>query len=159
VDVNSRDQPERVVWQRYPSWKHFTWLYFFAAWTALRGLILERMEVPGWEMWFLGAACLIGVVAALRYWVRYIVTSQRVSFKNGYTGSEIENMPIERIRSVEIQQGPIAGLMGVRTVVIQERDSNRTIRIRGISDAEVVVEKIKALAPSILETQPETPYE
>lgn len=159
MDVNSREQAERIIWQQYPSWKHFTWLYFFAVWTALRGLILERMEVPGWEMWFLGAALLVGLVVALRYWVRYIVTSQRVSFKNGYTGSEIENMPIERIRSVEIQQGPIAGMVGISTVVIQERDSHRTIRIRGISDAEVVVAKIKALAPSNLDIPQETPYE
>ena len=141
-------QIERVIWQRYPSWKQFGWLYFFAAWTGLRGLLLMRLNVGGWELWMVGVLILLGLVVALRYWAQYIVTAQGVVLRNGYSGKDMDRIQVESIQSVEMHQGPIAAFLGIGTVVVQEKETNRRLRFRGVSDPEVPVYKIKALLPT-----------
>ena len=54
-------ESERILWQAYPSWGQFSWLYFLSLWTASRGMIFLYAEVPGWEIWVVGAGLLLGV--------------------------------------------------------------------------------------------------
>ncbi|MDR4495655.1 MAG: PH domain-containing protein [Nitrospirales bacterium] len=139
--------PERIIWQNYPSWSQFSWLYVFALWTGMRGLLLLRLNVEGWKLWMGGVAILLGLVIALRYWAKYIVTTQRVLLKNGYSGKELESMEIRTIKKVELDQGPVAGFLGIGTVVVKEQGTDRSLRFRGVANPDVPMTKLQALLP------------
>jgi membrane protein YdbS with pleckstrin-like domain len=147
-DGTNPEGPERILWEAYPSWGQFSWLYFLSLWTALRGLVFIRVGVPGWEIWVVGAALLLGVAAILRYWAYYVLTSQQVLIRNGYSGKTIRCANLDMIHSIEVMQGPLAKFLGIGTVVIQCHDSNQTLRFRGIKDPEIVETKLRALLPA-----------
>lgn len=138
---------ERILWMGYPSWGHFTWLYFFSLWTGLRGFFLLRIGFPGWEIWVVGAIILLGLVVVLRYWAKYLLTSKRVILRNGYSGKDMASVDFAEFKSVEVMQGPIARMLGIGTVVVQCEDSTRSVRFRGIKDPEVIETKLRALLP------------
>ena len=138
---------ETERWSAYPSWGQFTWLYFFSLMAGLRGWIFLRFEVIGGEVWLAGAAILLVCVAILRHWARYYLTSQRVIVRNGYTGKEIQAMPISDIGEVTITQGPLAHFMGIGTLVLRSTSGDRILSLRGISDPEVLKTRIEALMP------------
>ncbi len=144
---SSEKNPERIIWQSYPSWSQFSWLYLFAMWTGMRGLLLLRMNVAGWKLWMGGVVILLGLVVALRYWAQYVVTTKRVVLKNGYSGKELESMEIRTIETVDLDQGPIAGFLGIGTVVVKEKDTERRLRFRGVSNPDIPMTKLQALLP------------
>ena len=148
VPETTIDRSERVIWQSYPSWRQFSWLYFFTLWTGLRGYFLMKLDVAGWELWMVGVVILLGVVVILRYWAKYMFTAHRVVLQNGYSGKIIDTMKVEAIKSVEVQQGPIADFLGIGTVVMQEKEPDRRLRFRGITNPGVPVAKLRALMPS-----------
>jgi len=113
----------------------------------MRGILLIRLEVEGWEVWMGGVVMLLGLVVALRYWAKYIVTTQRVVLRNGYSGKDMDSIPLDTIQSVEIHRGPIAAFLGIGTVAVQEKETNRSLRFRGVSDPAVPVAKLHALLP------------
>jgi membrane protein YdbS with pleckstrin-like domain len=154
--MNEPGDPERILWEGYPSWGQFSWLYFFSLWTGLRGFILVRVGFPGWEMWMVGAGMLLGLVVVLRYWAKYFLTSKRVLLRNGYSGKDIASVDFEMIKAVEVMQGPVARFLGIGTVVVRCDDSGRSLRFRGIKDPEVLATKLRALLPpsSPVFTQP-----
>ena len=139
---------ERILWEGYPSWGQFSWLYFFSLWTGLRGLIFWRAEISGWEIWVAGAGMLLGLVVALRYWAKYILTSKRVLLRNGYSGKDMASVDFGIINAVEVLQGPVARILGIGTLVVRCQDSNRSLRFRGIKDPEVLENKLRALLPA-----------
>lgn len=94
-----------------------------------------------------GVAILLGLVIALRYWAKYIVTTQRVLLKNGYSGKELESMEIRTIKKVELDQGPVAGFLGIGTVVVKEQGTDRSLRFRGVANPDVPMTKLQALLP------------
>jgi membrane protein YdbS with pleckstrin-like domain len=134
-------------WSAYPSWRQFTWLYFFSLMAGLRGWIFLRFGVIGGEVWLAGAAVLLVCAAILRHWAQYRLTSQRVIVRNGYTGREIQAMAISDIHEVTIAQGPIAQFMGIGTLVLHSMSGDRILSLRGISDPEVLKTRIEALMP------------
>lgn len=146
--MNEPADPERILWEGYPSWGQFSWLYFFSLMTGLRGLIFLRAGVSGWEMWIIGAVMLLGVVVILRYWAKYLITSKRVLLRNGYSGKDMAGVDFEMIKAIEVTQGPVAGVLGIGTVEVQCQDSNRSLRFRGIKDPEVLETKLRALLPA-----------
>ncbi len=146
--MTDQGESERILWEAYPSWGQFSWLYFLSLWTASRGLIFLYAEIPGWMMWMVGASFLLGVAVALRYWAKYLITSRQVLIRNGYSGKTIRCADHDRIHSVEVMQGPLAKILGIGTVVIQADDSNRTLRFRGVKNPEVVESKLRALLPA-----------
>ncbi len=139
--------PERILWEGYPSWGQFTWLYFFSLWTGLRGFFLLRLGFSGWELWVVGAGILLGLVAVLRYWGKYLLTSKRVVLRNGYSGKDMASVEFGMFKSVEVMQGPIARMLGIGTLVVHCEDSGRSVRFRGIKDPEVIETKLRALLP------------
>ena len=146
--MTDQEEPERILWEAYPSWGQFSWLYFLSLWTASRGMIFLYAEVPGWELWMVGAAFLLGVAAGLRYWAKYLISTRQVLIRNGYSGKTIRCANHDRIHSVEIMQGPLAKFLGIGTVVIRSHDSNRTLRFRGVKNPEIVGTKLRALLPA-----------
>ena len=131
----------------YPSWAHFTWLYFFSLMAALRALLFVRFELEGWQTWFLGALLLLVAAAAVRRWAENALTSTRVLLRSGYTGREIQSLPLDRIGEVTIKQGPIAGFFGIGTIVIRSRGGEMSVSLRGVKDPEIVKSRIDALRP------------
>jgi len=147
-NVTDQEESEHILWEGYPSWGQFSWLYFLSLWTALRGLVFIRVGVPGWEMWMVGAGFLLGVVVGLRYWAKYLITSRQVIIRNGYSGKTIRCASHDMIHAVEVMQGPLATILGIGTVVIRSHDSNRTLRFRGVKTPEIVGAKLRALLPA-----------
>ena len=147
VAEEKEKNPERIVWQGYPSWSQFSWLYLFAMWTGMRGLMLFRVNVAGWKLWMGGVVILLGLAVALRYWAKYIVTTQRVLLKNVYSGTELESIEIRKIKTVDLDQGPIARILGIGTVVVREHGTDRTLWFRGVADPAVLLTKLQALLP------------
>ena len=140
-------QAEVVVWRSYPSWAHFTWLYFFAAIAALRALLYLRFAVEGWQVWAIGALLLLGTTIVVRRWAEYVLTSTRVLLRSGYTGREIQSLPFNRIREVTIQQGPIADFFGLGTIAISSSDGEKVVSLKGVKSPEIVKSRIDALRP------------
>ena len=146
--MTTQEESEHILWEGYPSWGQFSWLYFLSLWTALRGIVFIRVGVPGWELWMVGAGFLLGVAVGLRYWAKYLITTRQVLIRNGYSGKTIRCANHDGIYSVEVMQGPLAKFLGIGTVVIQADDSNRTLRFRGVKNPEVVESKLRALLPA-----------
>ena len=145
---SDQEASERMLWQAYPSWGQFSWLYFLSLWTASRGLIFLYADVPGWMLWMVGAVLLVGVAAGLRYWAKYLISTRQVMIRNGYSGKIIRCASLDMIHTVEIMQGPLAKFLGIGTLVIRSDDSNRTLRFRGVKDPEIVATKLRALLPA-----------
>ena len=139
---------ETERWSAYPSWRQFTWLYFFSLMACLRGWLPLRFGVSGGEVWVAGAAILLVCAATLRHWAQYRLTSLRIIVRNGYTGRQIHAMAISDIREVTITQGPFAQFMGIGTLVLHSLSGDRLLSLRGIRDPEVLKTRIEALLPN-----------
>ncbi len=140
---------ERLVWEAYPSWAQFVWLYFFSAMAAIRGAFFLRFGVSGWEMWMAGAVVLLGCAAAARRWARYSISSRRIVVTNGYTKKEIEALALDEIGEITVKQRPIARFFGIGTLVIRAVGGDCVMALRGISDPEVIKSRLAALRPKI----------
>ncbi len=143
-----QEESERILWEAYPAWGQFSWLYFLSLWTASRGVIFLYAEVPGWMLWMVGAGILLVVAVGLRYWAKYFISTRQVMIRNGYSGKTIRCASLDMIHTVDIMQGPFAKFLGIGTVVIRSHDSNRTLRFRGIKNPEIVGTKLRALLPA-----------
>jgi len=95
---------------------------------------------------------LLLIAVLLRRWAVYSFTSRRLLVRNGYTGREIVALPLERVGEVDMQQGPIARMTGIGTIVVRDTSGAEALRFRGIGDAQVIKTRIVAMKPSA-ETQ------
>ncbi len=141
-----KQEPESpVVWETFPSWAQFSWLYLMSALSAIRAAMFHRFGLGGWEMWMIGAGILIACAAVLRHWVHYELTRDRIMVRNGYTGRVIQSMLLSDIREVIVRQGFVAQFFGIGTLVIHMRTSDRMVSLRGVCDPEGVKIRIQAL--------------
>ncbi len=138
---------EIIRWRAYPSWAHFSWLYFFSLMTALRGLFLLRVGLNGSEIWLGGALALLVCVAAIRRWGEYLFTSHRVIIRNGYTGRDIQMLGLHNISEILIKQGPLEKFFNVGTLFIRSSSTQQLLTLRGIHSPEVIKSRIQALRP------------
>jgi hypothetical protein len=136
---------EPVLWQTYVSWNQFAWLYVVSLIAVLRGALLWQAAIPGSGLWMIGAVVLMTVALALRYWVRYVATSQRVLIKNAFTGQEIQAMVIENISETTIKQGLLAQLLGIGTIVFASTRSGEVMEFRGVRDPESTLRHIQTV--------------
>lgn len=142
-----KQEPSRfVVWEAFPSWAQFSWLYFLSAISALRGALFFRFGVGGWEMWMIGAGILLACAAVLRRWAHYELTRDQIIVRNGYTGHVIQSILLSDVREMRIRQGFVARYFGIGTLVIQSRTSDRILSLRGVRDPEGVKIRVDALA-------------
>ena len=145
--VMEEREPDRlVVWEAFPSWAQFSWLYLMSALSALRAALFHRFDVGGWELWMIGAGILLACVAVLRHWVHYELTRDQIIARNGYTGRVIQSILLGDIREVTIRQGFVAQFFGIGTLVIHSWTSDRMISLRGVCNSEGVKIRIEALA-------------
>jgi membrane protein YdbS with pleckstrin-like domain len=145
--VMEKREPDRlVVWETFPSWAQFSWLYLMSALSALRAAMFHRFGLGGWEMWMIGAGILLACAAVLRHWVHYELTRDQIMVRNGYTGRVIQSILLSDIREVTIRQGFVAQFFGIGTLVIQSRTSDRMLSLRGVCDPEEVKIRIQAVA-------------
>jgi len=143
--IESDEAKEPVLWQAYVSWNQFIWLYVVSLIAVLRGALLWQAALPGSELWVIGAVALVVVAIALRYWVRYVATSQRVLTTNAFTGREIQAMSIEHISETAIKQGLIARLLGIGTIVFTSARSDEVMEFRGVRDPKTTLQHIQTL--------------
>jgi len=144
--VDKLEPEPRVVWEAYPSWAQFAWLYLLSAVSALRGALFFKFGVGGWEMWVLGSGILLICAAILRRWAHYELTRDEIMVRNGYTGGEIQSIPLNDVGEVEVQQGVIADFLGIGRLVVRPRSHDRLLSLRGVSDPEEIKIRIKAMA-------------
>jgi len=144
--VEKTEQDDRMIWEAYPAWAQFSWLYLLSALTALRGLLLFRFGVDGWQMWLVGAGLLIACAAILRRWAHYELTKDALTVRNGYTGCEIQSMPLHDVSDITVQQGIVAEFFGIGTLVVRSRTTEPRLFLRGIDDPETLKLRIKASA-------------
>lgn len=144
--MDNRKPHRFVVWEAFPSWAQFSWLYFMSALSALRAALLHRFGVGGWEMWVIGTGILLACVIVLRYWGHYELTRDQIMVRNGYTGRVIQSILLSDICEVTIRQGFVGQFFGIGTLVIHSRISDRELSLRGVDDPEAVKIRIQALA-------------
>jgi membrane protein YdbS with pleckstrin-like domain len=140
-------EAEVQIWSSHPSWAHFSWLYFVSAMTAVRGLLILRFQIEGWEAWMIGAAFLLAMTAGLRHWAENVVTSTRVLVRNGYTGHEIQSLPLTDIADIVIKQGPLASFFDIGTLVLQSKAGSTRVSFKGVPNPELLERRITALIP------------
>ena len=143
--ITTAEAKEPVLWQAYVSWNQFAWLYLVGLFTALRGALLWQAALPGWAGWGIGACFLMALAVALRYWVRYEATSQRLLIKNAITGREIESTALEQVGDIAIKQGLIARALGIGTIVFLSSNGEGLIEFRGVSDPEFTLQQIRTV--------------
>ena len=143
--ITKAEVKEPVLWQTYVSWNQFAWLYVMSLIAALRGALLWQASLPGSALWVIGAVALVVMALALRYWVRYEATSQRVLIKNAFTGREIQTMAIENITETTIKQGLMARLLGIGTIVFTSTRSDEVMQFRGVRDPESTLQHIQTV--------------
>jgi membrane protein YdbS with pleckstrin-like domain len=139
-------EEQSMLWEAYPSWAQFTWLYLVSAISALRAALLFRFGVGGWEIWLGGAGILIVCAAMLRRWAHYELTRNQIMLRNGYTRHEIQSVRLSEVGEVTVRQGLVADFFGIGTVVVHSRTNDRMLSLRGVSDPEEIKIRIKALA-------------
>jgi membrane protein YdbS with pleckstrin-like domain len=140
---NATPEKEAVLWEGYAARSQFIWLYLMVAMILVRVTFLFKSATPGWHGWLVGAITLLGIAATLRRWGRYVVTSQRVLMRNGWTGHDIQAIELSQVSQVSIKQGPLADLMGIGTVVIRSGQDDTAILFRGVLDPEDVKQRIQ----------------
>ena len=143
--MEEQEQHRLVVWEAFPSWAQFNWLYLMSALSALRAAMLHRFGVGGWEIWVAGVVILLACAAIVRRWAHYELTRDQIMVRNGYTGRVIQSLPLSNIREVTMRQGFVAQYFGIATLVIHSRTPDRTLSLRGVCDPEQVKIRIEAL--------------
>jgi membrane protein YdbS with pleckstrin-like domain len=143
--IESDESKELVLWQTYVSWNQFAWLYAVSFVAVFRGVLLWQAAISGSGLWMIGAVALMTVALVLRYWVRYVATSQRMLIKNAFTGREIQAMAIENISETTIKQGLLARLLGIGTIVFTSARREEAMEFRGVRDPESTLQHIQTL--------------
>ena len=137
-------EESHAVWKAFPSWAQFSWLYVLGAVSAFRGGTFFRFGVAGWELWMIGGGLLILCAVFLRRWAHYELYRDRIIVRNGYTGHEIDAVPLSAVRGVMAHQGMIAELLGIGTLTISSSSTDRLVSLRGIRNPEDLKIRIEA---------------
>lgn len=144
--VEQTERDHRMLWEAYPAWAQFSWLYLLSALSVLRGALLFRFGVDGWQMWIVGAGLLIACAVILRRWAHYELTRDALTVRNGYTGREIQSIPLHDVSDTTVQQGIVAEFFGIGTLVVRSRTTDRLLFLRGVVDPETMRLRIQASA-------------
>jgi membrane protein YdbS with pleckstrin-like domain len=142
------EEDQRVVWEGRPSWSEYIFLWFFALVSAVRALLIFFLPMgdPGsGTIYALGVGLFIGLALFLRRTSRYAVTRAAVHRAVGILGRSEKIIPLTKIDTATVEQGPLDRLFGIGTILLRLKGGEQSERIRGIRDPEVVCRKIEAL--------------
>ncbi|MFZ2242915.1 MAG: PH domain-containing protein [Gordonia amarae] len=143
-------QGERVILERHPHWKCLVApLLVFIVTTGvagvLGGLVNNRLDGTA-RTWILGIILVIWLVVAGWYLVRplvswktthFVVTNRRVIFRNGIITRSGNDIPLQRINTVEFEHGLIDRLLNTGSLVI-ESASDEPLTFNNIPQVERV---------------------
>jgi membrane protein YdbS with pleckstrin-like domain len=138
---------DRLLWQGYPAWSKFAWLYLASFVAGSRGLRILWQGATGWEGWLAGALALLVCAACLRQWAQYLIFSNRVVVRNGYTGKDIQTVTLDGIADITLSQGPIARLLKIGTLEVHSKSDSCPLLLQGVSDPEVIKTRLEACRP------------
>lgn len=138
---------DRIIWQGYPAWSKFAWLYLVSVAAGSRGLRILWQGATGWESWLAGALALLVCAACLRRWAQYLIISTRVVMRNGYTGKDIQTIKIEDIAEITLSQGPIARFFNIGTLVVHSKSDSSPLLLQGLRDPEIIKTRLEACRP------------
>jgi membrane protein YdbS with pleckstrin-like domain len=145
VDVSTHD---RLIWQGYPAWSKFAWLYLASFVAGSRVLRILWQGATGWEGWLAGALALLVCAACLRQWAQYLIFSSRVVMRNGYTGRDNQTVALDDIAEITLSQGPIARFLNIGTLEVHSKSGNSPLLLQGVSDPEIIKTRLEACRPN-----------
>ena len=137
----------RLLWQGYPAWSKFAWLYLASFVAGFRGLRILWQGATGWEGWVAGALALLVCAACLRRWAQYLIFSNGVVMRNGYTGKDIQTVTLDDIAEITLSQGPIARFLNIGTLEVHSKSGTSSLLLQGVSDPEVIKTRLEACRP------------
>lgn len=143
--TKAANSDEAIRWSAYPSWAQFTWLYLVSLTAGARGVRLLLFGDRGGLVWLGGALALLLCVAMLRRWAQYMLTSRRLIVRNGFTGRDIDALPLDKIADISVKQGLIARIFGIGTIVIRPARGDQVVWLRGVTEPGIVKARIDAL--------------
>ena len=138
---------DRIIWQGYPAWSKFAWLYLVSVAAGSRGLRILWQGATGWESWLAGALALLVCAACLRRWAQYLIISNRVVMRNGYTGRDIQTIRLDDIAEITLLQGPIARFFNIGTLVVHSKSDSSRLLLQGLRDPEIIKTRLEACRP------------
>ena len=138
---------DRIIWQGYPAWSKFAWLYLVSFVAGSRGLRILWQDATGWEGWLAGALALLVCAACLRQWAQYLIISNRVVMRNGYTGRDIQTITLDDIAKITLSQGPIARFLNIGTLQVHSKSGSSPLLLQGVSDPEIIKTRLEACRP------------
>jgi membrane protein YdbS with pleckstrin-like domain len=138
---------DRIIWQGYPAWSKFAWLYLVSFAAGSRGLRILWQGATGWESWLAGALALLVCPACLRRWAQYLILSNRVVMRNGYTGKDIQTIRLDDIAEITLSQGPIARFFNIGTLVVHPKSDSSRLLLQGLPDPEIIKTRLEACRP------------
>ncbi|HSC57788.1 MAG TPA: PH domain-containing protein [Nitrospira sp.] len=112
-----------------------------------RGLRILWQDATGWEGWLVGALALLVCAACLRQWAQYLIISNRVVMRNGYTGRDIQTITLDDIAKITLSQGPIARFLNIGTLVVHSKSGSSPLLLQGVSDPEIIKTRLEACRP------------
>ena len=142
----SSEEDRSLVWKGQPAWSEYLFLWFVASVSALRALLIFSTEDPGSGLIYtFGVGLFIGLALFLRRTSRYAVTRAAVHRAAGILGQTEKIVPLKKIASASVEQGPLDSLFGIGTILLHLKEGERSEPLRGIRDPDVVCRKIEAL--------------
>ncbi|MFY9270428.1 MAG: PH domain-containing protein [Candidatus Manganitrophaceae bacterium] len=142
----SAEEDRRLVWKGQPAFSEYAFLWFFALLSLIRGGVAFFMGNAGsGSIYLLGTVLFIGFATVLHRASRYTITRAAIHKTAGFFGKEETILPLIEIVSLRVEQGPLDRLLGIGTLLLYRKGTDRVERLRGITDPEVVLRKIEAL--------------
>lgn len=94
-----------------------------------------------------GTVALLVCAAGLRRWAQYRLTSIRLVVRNGYTGRDIQAIPLDDIAEITLSQGPIARFFNIGTLAVHSRTGAPLISLQGVNEPRLLKTRIDGPRP------------
>jgi membrane protein YdbS with pleckstrin-like domain len=91
------------------------------------------MPVAGWVAYGVVASAYVVTMPAIRYRVhRWETTDNAVYTQTGWLSRERRIAPMSRVQTVDVEQGPVARLLGLASVTVTTASAAGPLRIDGL---------------------------
>ncbi len=67
--------------------------------------------------------------------------------RNGYTGRDIQAIPLDDIAEITLSHGPVARFFNIGTLVVHSRSGVPSMSLRGVSEPQLIKTRIDASRP------------
>ncbi|HKN87141.1 MAG TPA: PH domain-containing protein [Nitrospiraceae bacterium] len=146
---------ERVIWEGRSAWADQAILFLFIGAAAVRLLVAVR-----YGQWVTAALYAFAIVFFLtigmvfRYAVYYQISAQRIRILSGWRRFRTQEIPLSRIRSVNVKRELLNRWLNVGSLEIEtaERDG-QSILLKGVPDPDRIRRQVTPLLSSLPSTQ------